>query len=389
MESKPKEKKPKNADQDSSSDTDDHDHLLQGLPNHLTHLCLSRTNPSNLYSVCRSWRRLIYSPHFPPVFSLYAILSSTPSLLPDHDHDHDHHENQHDHQQNSIELYSLDPFSNSWKPLPPPPLPLHFLHNHPSFLSRKFPIQSLAVSRHGLVLIAGTDHRLLPALSAPLVFLPTTGQWLRGPPVLEPRRWCAVGSAGGSVYVASGIGCRYKGDVARSMEKWDMEEGKVWKWEKKASIRDGRFSREAIEMVTYKGKFCMVNVKGHAAKDGAVYDVERDVWEEMPAGMVAGWNGPAAATEEEEMYVVDESKGVLSKYNGGEDRWEKVVEAAELKGAEQIAAGRGRVCAVCENGRRIAVVDVTAAPATVRRVEPPRALPVVAVHILPRMSNIC
>lgn len=77
-------------------------------------------------------------------------------------------------------------------------------------------------------------------------------------------------------------------------------------------------------------------------------------------------------------------RGVLSKYNGGEDRWEKVVEAAELKGAEQIAATRGRVCAVCDNRKRIAVVDVAAEPATVWTVEPPLALP---VHLLPRMSH--
>lgn len=75
-------------------------------------------------------------------------------------------------------------------------------------------------------------------------------------------------------------------------------------------IRDGRFSREAIEAVAYKGKLCMVNVKGNAVKEGVVYDMESDRWEEMPEGMVAGWKGPAAAAAEEaEMYVVDECKG--------------------------------------------------------------------------------
>ena len=175
------------------------------------------------------------------------------------------------------------------------------------------------------------------------------------------------------------------------MEEWDLKR-KVWKWEKKAALKDGRFSREAVEAVGYRGRLCMVNVKGNGAKEGVVFDVESDRWTEMPEGMVAGWNGPAAGTMDEmEMYVVDQNKGALSKYNGDEDRWEKVMESEELKGAEQIAAGRGRVCVVCGNGKRIVVVDVAAAKthaaARFWMVEPPQPLLVVAVHILPRMSN--
>jgi hypothetical protein len=54
-----------------------HDHpspaLLPGLPDHITHLCLSLLHPSSLYSVCRSWRLLIYSPSFPPFLSSYLL----------------------------------------------------------------------------------------------------------------------------------------------------------------------------------------------------------------------------------------------------------------------------------------------------------------------------
>lgn len=77
----------------------------------------------------------------------------------------------------------------------------------------------------------------------------------------------------------------------------------------------------------------------------------------------------------------------MSKYDADHDRWDEVIELAELKGAEQIAAARGRVCAVCENGERIMVVDVLASPAWVWLVDPPRGFQVVAVHVLPRMCK--
>lgn len=121
-------------------------------------------------------------------------------------------------------------------------------------------------------------------------------------------------------------------------------------------------------------------------KDGVVYDAGRDVWEEMPAGMIGGWRGPAAAMEEEEMYVVDEANGVLKRYEEGGDTWVEVVESERLRGAEQIAAGGGRVCVVCGGGRGIVVVDVVAKQPTMWEVETPPGLEVVAVHVLPRMS---
>lgn len=192
--------------------------------------------------------------------------------------------------------------------------------------------------------------------------------------------------------MASGVGSHYNGEVARSMEQWDLNK-KVenWGWENRAQLKDGRFSREAVEAVGYRGKLCMVNVKGNAVKEGAVYDVGLDKWEEMPPGMVAGWNGPAAMTMEEDViYVIDEAKGSLSRYDGKKDCWVKVIELEQLKRAEQIAAGKGKICAVSENGDRIIVVDVDVAGGRSARfweVAPPRGLEVVAVHILPRMSR--
>ena len=66
---------------------------------------------------------------------------------------------------------------------------------------------------------------------------------------------------------------------------------KEWIWEKMAGLKDGRFSREAVEAIGYRGKLCMVNVKGNAIKQGGVYNVAMNQWEDMPEGMLAGWNG--------------------------------------------------------------------------------------------------
>ncbi|XP_022747623.1 F-box/kelch-repeat protein SKIP25-like [Durio zibethinus] len=355
--------------------------LLPGLPDDLAQRCLSSLSPSLLFSVCHPWRRLLYSPSFPPFFSLYALLSplqnpTTRNLGEVAS-------------QNSIEFFSFDPLSSAWRPLPRPPQnpPLHLLHRHPSFLSRNLPIQSLAVSNH-LVLIAATTHKLFPALSSPLVFHPESNRWFYGPQVSIPRRWCATGSARGVVYIASGVGSHYKPDVARSMEQWDLNKKiEKWCWENKAQLKDGRFSREAVEAVGYRGKLYMVNVKGNAVKEGAVYNVELDKWEDMPPGMVAGWTGPAATMDEDVIYVIDEVKGCLSKYDGEKDCWVKVIELEQLKRVEQIAAGRGKICAVSANGESIIVVDVGGRAARFWEVAPPRGLEVVAAHVLPRISR--
>ncbi|XVF06770.1 hypothetical protein REPUB_Repub06bG0079400 [Reevesia pubescens] len=357
--------------------------LFPGLPDDLAQRCLFSLPHSLLFSICHPWRRLLYSPSFPPFFSLNALLSPSQNpttrnlgeVAP----------------QNSIQFFSFDPLSSTWEPLPTPPQnpPLHLLHRHPSFLSRNLPIQSLTVSNN-LFLIAATTHKLFPALSSHLVFHPESNRWFNGPQVSTPRRWCATGSLRGVVYMASGVGTHYKPDVARSMEQWVLnKKSERWGWENKAQLKDGRFNREAVEAVGYRGKLCMVNVKGNAVKEGVVYNAELDKWEDMPKGMVAGWNGPAATMDEDVIYVIDEVKGCLSKYDGEKDCWVKVIELEQLKRAEQIAAGRGKICAVSENGERIIVVDVGVEerPARFWEVAPPRGLEVVAVHVLPRMSR--
>ncbi|KAL2514124.1 F-box/kelch-repeat protein SKIP25 [Forsythia ovata] len=341
--------------------------LLPGLPNHLAHLCLSTLHPSVLYRVCRSWQRLIYSPSFPPFFSLYTVLFRP----------------------NSVEFCCFDPISSKWRVLPTPPSepPLSLIRRHPSFISRILPIQSLAVSGR-LILISATMNKFLPAFTHPLVFDPLSSNWSFGPPLSNPRRWCVAGSARGAVYIASGVGAQYNGDVARSVEKWDMNK-KVsdWNWEKMASLKDGRFSREAVEALEYRGKLCTVNINGKASKDGIVYDFLTNQWEEMSRGMLAGWIGPAAV-DGDFMYVVDQENGSLSKYNAENDCWERLINSSEhLKGAEHIAAGGGRVCAVCAGGGKIIVVDILATPAKIWVVSPPSESEVIAVHILPRMTH--
>lgn len=173
------------------------------------------------------------------------------------------------------------------------------------------------------------------------------------------------------------------------MEKWDFTRNPNGggEWEKKRDLRHGRFSREAIDAVGWRGKLCMVNVKGDAAaKEGIVYDVERDTWQEMPRGMLHGWRGPVGAMAETVMYGVDDANGALRKYNEEKDAWEEIImESERLRGAEQVVAEGGRVCVVSGGG--ISVVDVTAAPARIWVVELPAGLEAAAVHVLPRVPH--
>ncbi|EEF30497.1 F-box/kelch-repeat protein SKIP25 [Ricinus communis] len=361
--------------------------LIPGLPDHVAQLCLSLVPPSLLYSVCHSWRRLIYSPAFPPFLSLYAVLSSINT-------------DRYGDCSNSIKFFNFDPISSTWDLLPPPPPdpPLRPIIRHPSFISRHLPIQSVTVSGH-LILLAATTDNFYPALSRPFIFNPVSRRWSFGPPLTTPRRWCAAGAINNStVYVASGIGSQFSADIAKSVEKWEFlrdekrtrssNQSCLWKWEKVKGLKDGRFSRDAIDAIGWRGKLCMVNVKGDAAKEGLVYDTKKDLWEDMPIGMLAGWKGPVAAMDEEVMYVVDEVKGALRKYDPSKDVWENIItESENFKGAQQIAAAGGRVCVVCEGGNGIAVVDVVAAPVRLWTMDTPPGFEAVAVHILPRMSK--
>ncbi|KAL9450900.1 hypothetical protein AB3S75_012610 [Citrus x aurantiifolia] len=364
---------PQAQDQDTAQDDDGDDHqpLLPGLPDHIAHLCLSHVHPSILHNVCHSWRRLIYSPSFPPFLSLYALFSpkSNSSSTP-------------------IHLFTFDPVSSTWDPLPPPPPdpPLHLILRHPSFLSRNLPVQLVSLSGK-LILLAATTHNFNPALTRPLIFDPICRTWTFGPELVTPRRWCAAGCSRGAVHVASGIGSQFTSDVAKSVEKWDLMNGeKNSRWEKTGELKDGRFSREAIDAVGWKGKLCLVNVKG---AEGAVYDVVANTWDDMREGMVRGWRGPVAAMDEEVLYGIDESSCTLSKYDEVMDDWKEVVKSDLLKGARHAAAGGGRVCAVCENGGGIVVVDVKAAAApTIFVVDTPLGFEALSVHILPRMSKI-
>ncbi|XP_076893131.1 F-box/kelch-repeat protein SKIP25-like [Bidens hawaiensis] len=374
--------------------------LLPGLPNHLAQPILSTIRPSLLSAVCRRWRHLIYTPHFPPFLSLYALVANNSSS--NSNSNSSNNNNGRSCLSDSISFHTFDPISSKWTILPPPVTdpPLHLLHRHPSFISRNFTIQSLTVAGC-LVLIAATGHNLLPALSHPLVFDPLTGQWCLGPPLTNPRRWCAAGSYRDTVYVASGVGAHYRGEVARMVEKWDVKRSKYcdklsdlrdeWRWEEVAGLKDGRFSREAVEAVGYKGKICMVNVKGNnIGKEGVVYDVERNQWEKMSPGMVSGWNGAVGVAEEEEvMYVVDEDKGGVSKYDDVMDCWQEVVQGSELlKGPEHMAVGGGKICVVAGGGGRITVVDVVAQPVRMWVVDPPSpGSEVVSLHILRRPCN--
>ncbi|CAA7406471.1 unnamed protein product [Spirodela intermedia] len=351
--------------------------LLPGLPDDIAQLCLTRLPPRVLFAVCRSWRRLLYSPSFPPFLSLYALLSCASSPA-------------------AVELQTFDPVAAAWRPVPHHPQFRHLLLSHPGFLSRSLPVQSVAAAGR-LVFLAATTHSLLPALPRPLVFHPGTSQWHLAPPLRSPRRWCAAGTAGGRIYVVSGVGHGYCADVARSVERWDPASSDgVCHWEQMAPLRDGRFSREAVDAVASSGKLCIVNVRGRASKEGAVYDIAADRWEDMPRGLLAGWTGPVAAAEDDDdqpgspggtIYVADEAEGVLKAYDWFHDRWIPVARSELLREAVHVTAGGGRVCVACSGGKALVVVDVSSRPARMWAVDLPPGKKVVGLHVLPRPSR--
>lgn len=251
--------------QHHDDDQNDESILIPGLPNHLAHLCLSKIHPSILYRVCKSWRHLIYTSSFPPFYCLYVVCSrsNSSSTAASRAYNNSTSTSTSTSSTNTVEFFCLDPISSKWTPLPIPPTsdpPICILRHHPSFLSRRLSIQSLTVSER-MILIAATTHKFLPALERPLGFDPSCNEWFFGPNLGTPRRWCGMSCVNGNVYVASGMGSAYNGDVARSLEKWDVKEkDDQWKWEKLAGLKDGRFCREFVDAIGYRGKLCMVNI---------------------------------------------------------------------------------------------------------------------------------
>ncbi|CAL5050121.1 unnamed protein product [Urochloa decumbens] len=353
--------------------------LLPGLPDHLAQLCLAPLPPRLLHAVCRPWRRLISSPSFPPYLSLYAVLDAGATT------------------DAAVTFAAYDAVAGRWDELPAPPMPSPPPRLwHPSFLSRRLPLQSVSAAGR-LVLVAGSTHSLTPALPHPVVFDPSAQRWRLGPRFpFAPRRWCAAGAARGRVFVAGGVGAGYDATDARSAATWDPAAVSSPEWEPLPPMRDCRFSRDAAEAVCSGGKVCMVSLRGRGAKEGAVYDLAAGRWEDMPPGMLAGWKGSAAAAGDgdDTIYVVDEERGALRAYDWGGDRWRTVVESERLKGAAEMAAGGGRVCVAADGGAKVIVIDVTpqkptwrAAPPPMWEVAAPEGKRVVALHVLPRMPR--
>ncbi|KAJ1260994.1 hypothetical protein BS78_10G274400 [Paspalum vaginatum] len=358
--------------------------LLPGLPDHLAQLCLAPLPPRLLHAVCRPWRRLLYSPSFPPFLSLYAVLDDPAST-------------------GGVSFAAYDAVAGRWDALPPPPLPSPPpLLWHPSFLSRRLPLQSVAAAGR-LVLVAGSTPSLGPALPRPVVFDPAAPRWRLGPRFpFAPRRWCAAGAARGRVFVAGGVGAGYDAADARAGAVWDPAaapgEG-GWDWEPLPPLRDARFCRDAADAVCSAGKVCMVSLRSRGAKEGAVFDLRAGRWEDMPPGMLAGWKGSAAVAGGGTIFVVDDERGALLAYDWAADRWATVAESERLKGAAEMAAGGGRVCVAAQGGEKVIVVDVAPRPKPPRswghaaaepsmwEVPTPHGKRVVALHVLPRMTR--
>jgi hypothetical protein len=349
-----------------------HEPLLPGLPDDLARQCLAHLPPSLLFSVCHKWRQFMYSPSFPsPTQSVYSLLTDSDSSNP------------------SFSFASYDPLTARWDPLPPPPLSSPLLLKHPCFVSRLLPVQTVSSSPYLLLLSASTPT-LQPALHSPLIFQPSPPRWQVGPSFpISPRRWCATGSLNGSVYLFSGVGSlHYNASLARSAFKWDIARSAChWNWDPLAPLRDGTFSREAVEAVGSDGRLCMANLRGRCPKEGLVYNIHMDQWDDMPPGLLSGWIGPAAADEKGDIYVVDDISGALRLYHWGTDTWRTVVKDENLKGATQMAAQGGRVCVVAGGGEALVVVDVKGRERRLWIVEPPRGKKLLNVHILPSMSR--
>ncbi|GAB2295961.1 hypothetical protein Dimus_030107 [Dionaea muscipula] len=326
--------------------------LIPGLPDHVAQICLSKLPPSLLFSVCSSWRRFIYSPLFHPFHTLYILSAPSASA---------HHRPI----ATPISLLNFDPVSSLR------PTSLHRILTRPYASSSAILPSSVATSQSNLSPLATPPSSSPPPPSSSTPPSPARLSFPLSstPPIPGPTDPPSLSPAAGaprelwrgqsSWRVGSAAASRETG-VAREapMTVASTGSGGGGGWEKLAGSRTRRFCREAIEAVGWKGK----------------------LW----------WRGPAAAMEEEVIYVVDESCGVLRRYDEDGDRWVDVLESDRLRRAQHVAASGGRVRVVSSDGGGggvVVVVDVTVAPPRLVVVDMPSGFDALTVHVLPRMST--
>ena len=358
--------------------------LFPGLPEHLAMECLARVPLATLQGASKAWQKLIYDSYFqslrtqvgsPELKWIYTLVQTKDM---------------------SFKWRAYDPLSSRWHELPPVPHPMEFQLSNPGCIGVSYTVQCVS-TRNRLVMLAGMKVRndgqarvtLEPALDHPLIFDTCTSVWKRGAPFRVPRKWCVCGAVDEKVFVASGSGKDWDRDLSKSVEVYDLDKDS---WQALENLSSSKFSGEAMHAVTVGDKLCFVSGRGVFAKEGAVYDIAKGSWTDMPPGLRGGWRESCVAVDGR-MYMLEAgSMGRLKVYVPETDEWEVALVDSRLQNLEISVGTTGKIVGIVtgrnvyREGSLLRVVDVTSEVPKIFDI-PVHDGNVVSVHILSMMRS--
>lgn len=278
--------------------------LIPGLPDEIAEQCLLLLPFPDLAvarSVSTAWKRAISSPSFvksredlelsQPYILVFAFRNPTARM----------------------QWQAFDPRSRRWIVLPPMPC-------DSPVCPKGF--ACAAIPRQGaLFVLGGMRSDTETPLRTLVTYRAATNSWAVGPPMPTARSFFAAGSIDGKVFAAGGADAGPSGTLV-SVECYDTERGR---WGKVANMRRGLARYDAAVI----GRKLFVT-EGWSwpfsfSPRGAVYDVDRDTWEEMSAGMKEGWTGWSAVVEDRLFVVSEHGDCKVKVYSPVEDAWRYVV----------------------------------------------------------------
>ncbi|XP_077216729.1 galactose oxidase/kelch repeat superfamily protein [Tasmannia lanceolata] len=278
--------------------------LIPSLPDEISEYCLLHL-PFPYQHLARpvsnSWNKAISNPNFLSVKKSLSL--SLPYIFVFAFHK----------STGKLQWQVMDPRSNRWFVLPPMPCPN-------SVSPSGFACSSLP--RQGeLLVMGGWRYDTQSHLQTLISYKVSTNSWSLNSPMPTPRSHFTAGTIGGKIFAAGGFGVDLGDDSITTVECYDpAKDG----WAPVANMRTGlsRYDSTVIgsKMFVTEGWSWVTWPSGSSR--GAVYDAERDVWEEMKRGLREGWTGVSVVLDDR-LFVIPEHGGCKVKmYVPESDTWE-------------------------------------------------------------------
>ncbi|RWR91383.1 F-box protein AFR [Cinnamomum micranthum f. kanehirae] len=278
--------------------------LIPGLPDEITEQCLLLLTFPELTvarSVSTAWNGAISSPSF--VQARKNLKLSQPYIFCF----------SYQRPKTGIQWQAFDPRSRRWLLLPP--MPCEMPVTAPAFACASIPLEGELYALGGKRSDTDAEFRRM------VTYRTATNSWTVGPPMRHKRAHFAAASIDGKVFAAGGKGA-VAGESLPSAECYDPERGR---WGPVANLRRGLMRYDSAVM----GRKLYVT-EGWSwpftfSPRGEVYDVDKDTWQEMSAGMKEGWTGTGAVVGDKLFVVPEHGDCRVKVYSPEDDRWRQVI----------------------------------------------------------------